>query len=72
MATVQGPTIGTRNLARDPRLTVRLLRQRPDDINNLPNPMTPNELVGVYNGITNSVKLYVVSGDGFSLIPVLA
>ncbi len=69
---IQGPTIGTRSLARNPVLTVRLLRSRPEDINNLANPMTPNELVGVYNGITNSVKLYVVSGDGGALIPVLA
>jgi hypothetical protein len=59
-------------MARDPVLTIRLLTNLPDNINQLTNPMIPNQLVGVFNGIDGTMRLFVTSGDGTALIPVMS
>lgn len=70
MSLLQNPSIGSKNLARDPQITIRLLTTRPVSLQNIDPPMTPNELVGLFNGIDSTMRLFVVSGDGTALIPV--
>ena len=72
MGVFQRPAVGARNLARDPKLTIRLLQTLPPDLNNLANPMTPNELVGIFNGLDGTMRLFVVSGDGTAIIPIVS
>ena len=68
----QSPAIGSRNLAREPRLTIRLLPQMPEQMTNISPPVTPNELVGVFNGIDGTMRLFVTSGDGTAYLAVSA
>lgn len=70
MAQFQPSAIGSRNLARLPKLTIRLLTSYPQELNNIQPPMTPNELVGVFNGYDGTMRLFVTSGDGTAFIPV--
>ena len=67
---LQNPTIGTRNISTQPRITVRMLDNLPPDINNIEPPVTPNELVAVFNGYDNTMNLYISSSNGRAYIPV--
>lgn len=72
MSVFQTPAIGSRNYATDPVLTIRLLSVLPPDLGNLQYAMTPNELVGIFNGIDNTIRLFVTSGDGRALLAVVS
>lgn len=70
MSSFQRPAIGSKNIARDPELTIRLLPENPTNLRNLNPPMTPNELVGVFNGFDGTIRLFMVSADGENLIQI--
>ena len=72
MGAFQRPAIAARNYARDPRLSIRLLTSLPENLNIINPPMTPNELVGIFNGVDGTIRLFVTSGDGGALLPVVS
>jgi hypothetical protein len=72
MGTFQRPAIAARNYARNPTLTIRLLTSLPPNLAIINPPMTPNELVGIFNGIDGTVRLFVTSGDGGALLPIMS
>lgn len=50
--------------------TIKVLSERPPASGALSNPMTPGQMVGYYDGISDTVLLYVVSGGGYRLLKV--
>ena len=54
----------------EPRLVVRMLDSLPPDINAIDPPVTPNELVAVFNGYDGTMRLFVSSSNGKAYIPV--
>lgn len=72
MGAFQRPAIGARSYAKDPVLTIRLLTRLPENLAIINPPMTPNELVGIFNGVDGTMRLFVTSGDGGALIPVVS
>ena len=72
MGVFQRPAIAARNYAKDPVLSIRLLTSLPPNLNLLAAPMTPNELVGIFNGVDGTMRLFVTSGDGTALLPVVS
>lgn len=70
MSPFQRPSIGSKNRATEPQLTIRLLTAMPTVLQNIDPPMLPNELVGVFNGYDGTIRLLVTSADGRAYIPV--
>lgn len=50
--------------------TVEMLSSVPPSDGVLANKMQPGQLVGYYNGLSDVVQLYVVSGSGFRIMRV--
>lgn len=70
MSPIQRPSIGSKNRAIEPQLTIRLLTAMPTVLQNIEPPMLPNELVGVFNGYDGTIRLFVTSADGRSYIAI--
>jgi hypothetical protein len=49
---------------------IKILSEKPPVSGVLSTPMTPGPRVGYYDGISDTVLLYVVSGGGYRLLKV--
>lgn len=72
MTSIRNPSIGSRNIQQDPFACVRIIESLPPGLRLSPGFGAPNELVGLYNGYSGSIQLYVVSVDAERLIPVVS
>ena len=50
--------------------TIEMLTSAPPSDGILSNYMQPGQLVGYYNGVSDVVQLFVVSGSGFRIMRV--
>ena len=50
--------------------TIELLSTIPPGNGLIDTPMEPGKLVGYYDGVSDTVRLYVVSGSGYRLMRV--
>lgn len=63
--------ITTKSISNDPRVVVRMLSVRPVVGAKLDAPVTPNELVGVFNGALEIVELFVSDASGYYYLPIM-
>ena len=63
--------ITTKSINDEPRLVIRMLSTPPVVGAQLASPVTPNEIVGVFNGVAEVVELYVSDATGNYYLPVV-
>lgn len=69
---IRNPSIGSRNIQKEPFACVRMIESLPPGLRLSPGFGVPNELVGLFNGYSGSIQLYVISADATRLIPVVS
>jgi hypothetical protein len=67
---INSPGIGTEDVAQSYQLPIELATTRPSTTEAFVNPKIPGQLVGFYNGLTNSVDLYIVDVSGIRYLKI--
>lgn len=62
--TINPSLVTTKSITNNPAMTIRLLGSPPTLQTPQSPPVPPNEIVGVFNGATSSVALYISDSQG--------
>ena len=67
---INSPGIGTEDVAQSYQLPIELATTRPSTTEVLTTSKVPGQLVGFYNGSTDSVDLYIVDVSGIRYLKI--
>lgn len=71
MAPINRISMASQSITTNTDTVIEMVYSEPASEDELNPPQLPGKIVGYYNGMTNEVNLYVVSGNGLKLLRVV-